>query len=104
MKKSELRKLIQEEVRKVLKENQNVFVIGDNMAQTFSMDLEELQDEIDNEYNFAKYKEGIDYEWSIGRGDDFPNAITIKNTKMLQDPKVKEFLNWAKESEAKGYQ
>ena len=105
MKISEFRKLIREEVRKVIAENQdNIVSIGDNAARTYGMDMEELQNNVEDEYNFAKYREGIDYEWNTARGDDFPHAITIKNVSMMSDPKVKKFLDWIGESRAKGYQ
>jgi len=105
MKLSQFRKLIREEVRKVVNESQDKIIgIGDSAARAYGMDMEELQNDVEDEYNFAKYREGIDYEWNIARGDDFPHAITIKNASMISDPKVKEFLDWIGESRVKGYQ
>ena len=43
----------------------------------------------------SKYKEGEDYELHIGRGDDLPNAITIKNPALEKDDDLNDMLNAA---------
>lgn len=76
-----------------------IYAISDDVANDLRMDIEKLQKEADIEYGFSKYKEGTDYEWAIGRGDDFPNALVVLNPKMIQDPKVTEFIAWVEKDE-----
>jgi hypothetical protein len=80
-----------------------IFGFGDDAANAYNMDIEELELNVKDEYNFGKYNEGVDYEWNIARGDDFPHAITIKNATMIKDSEVKEFLDFITESKPKGY-
>lgn len=98
MKKLEFRKLIREEIKKVLKEaTEQVYGLRLGAAKMYGFDFGELVDEA-NEYNFSKFdggedgEGGADYSWNFERGDDFPESITIKNPAMLNDPKVKDFL------------
>ena len=81
MKQSELKKLIREEIKKALRMEANgeeVIELNMKLFRLFNGDMEDLQDECDNEYGLVKYTQDKDYEWAIGRGDDFPNALIIK--------------------------
>lgn len=97
MKQSELRKIIREEVQKVLsEENTTIFPVNMKIAKRFGMDIEELQDDCESRYNLGKYEEGTDYNWSFERGDDFPNGIEVINKSMVADPKIKELIIFLK--------
>jgi hypothetical protein len=108
MKKSELRNLIREEIRKVIKESsENTFEINPDL---FRYDMEDLEDEA-KDY-LSKYDGGIvgydgydsvdtgkDYQWAIAMGDDFPHAIIVKSPALLQDKRAMDFIRGLESSE-----
>ena len=47
----------------------------------------------------SKYREGLDYELHIQRGDDLPNAITFKNPALQKDYDLNDMLNIAQSDE-----
>ena len=96
MKVSELKNLIREEVRKVLKEavTDNVYPIHMRIAKIFNMDMYDLQETCDDEYSLSKYTLNKDYKWNIARGDDFPDSMVIMNQSMLSDPEIKMLLRF----------
>ena len=63
----------------------------------FGYDLDAIQDVVD--YLKMKYKEGQDYELFIGRGDDLPNTVTIKNPALQKDTELNDMLNYAQSDE-----
>ncbi len=65
----------------------------------FGYDLDAIQDVVD--YLKMKYKEGQDYELFIGRGDDLPNTVTIKNPALQKDTELNDMLNYAQSDEDK---
>ena len=88
----------------VTKEDLTNLVVGmiheinsDNKEVNFGYDLQAIQAVVD--HLKSKYKEGIDYELHIGRGDDLPNAITIKNTSLQKDYDLNDMLNVAQSDE-----
>ncbi len=60
---------------------------------TFGYDLDAIQDVVDHLQ--SKYKEGQDFVLHIGRGDDLPNAITLKNPALEKDYDLNDMLNAA---------
>ena len=97
MKQSELKKLIREEIKKALRMEANgeeVIELNMKLFRLFNGDMEDLQDECDNEYGLVKYTQDKDYEWAIGRGDDFPNALIIKNKSMLSDAGIMDMIDF----------
>ena len=60
---------------------------------TFGYDLDRIQDVVDHLQ--SKYKEGQDFELHIGRGDDLPNAVTLKNPSLEDDHDLNDMLNAA---------
>ena len=89
---------------KVTKEDLTNLVVGmiheinsDNKQVNFGYDLEAIQAVVD--YLKSNYKEGIDYEFHIGRGDDLPNAITFKNPSLQKDYDLNDMLNVAQSDE-----
>ena len=88
----------------VTKEDLTNLVVGmiheinsDNKQVNFGYDLEAIQAVVD--YLKSNYKEGIDYEFHIGRGDDLPNAITFKNPSLQKDYDLNDMLNVAQSDE-----
>ena len=68
-----------------------------NNLVTFGYDLDAIQDVVD--HLRSKYKEGLDYELHIQRGDDLPNAITLKNPALQKDYDLNDMLNAAQSDE-----
>ena len=64
---------------------------------TLGYDLEAIQDVVD--HLRSKYKEGLDYELHIGRGDDLPNAITFPRGEFRDDHDLNDMLNVAQSEE-----
>ena len=64
-----------------------------NNLVTFGYDLDAIQDVVD--HLRSKYKEGLDYELHIQRGEDLPNAITFKNPALQKDYDLNDMLNAA---------
>ena len=60
---------------------------------TFGYDLDAIQSVVDHLQ--SKYKEGQDFELHIGRGDDLPNAVTLKNPALEKDYDLNDMLNAA---------
>jgi hypothetical protein len=60
---------------------------------TFGYDLDRIQDVVDHLQ--SNYKEGQDFELHIGRGDDLPNAVTLKNSAFQKDHDLNDMLNAA---------
>ena len=89
MKKLELKKLIREEIRKVLKEGRT-FIIGSDTARMYDYDEEELDSELQSVA--PQYKKDVDYKYITAMGDDFPNAIEIKNGRMIADKEIESML------------
>jgi hypothetical protein len=50
-------------------------------------------DQYNKMFQSKGYKEGIDYEWNIARGDDAPHAITINNPKIQSDKQLMNMIN-----------
>ena len=89
---------------KVTKEDLTNLVVGmiheinsDNKEVNFGYDLQAIQAVVD--HLNSNYKEGIDYELHIGRGDDLPNAITFKNPSLQKDHDLSDMLNVAQSDE-----
>ena len=70
---------------------------GDGQLVTFGYDLDMIQQVVDHLQN--KYKEGDDFELHIGRGDDLPNAVTLKNPALEKDYDLNDMLNAAQSDE-----
>ena len=68
-----------------------------NNLVTFGYDLDAIQDVVD--HLRSKYKEGLDYELHIQRGEDLPNAITFKNPALQKDYDLNDMLNAAQSDE-----
>ena len=66
---------------------------GEGHLVTFGYDLNAIQDVVDHLQ--SKYKEGQDFELHIGRGDDLPNAATLKNPALEKDYDLNDMLNAA---------
>ena len=64
---------------------------------TFGYDLDRIQDVVD--HLKSKYKEGQDFELHIGRGDDLPNAVTLKNPDLEGDYDLNDMLNAAQDDQ-----
>jgi len=64
---------------------------------TFGYDLDRIQDVVD--HLKSKYKEGQDFELHIGRGDDLPNAVTLKNPDLEGDHDLNDMLNAAQDDQ-----
>ena len=64
-----------------------------NNLVTFGYDLDAIQNVVDHLRN--NYKEGLDYELHIQRGEDLPNAITFKNPALQKDYDLNDMLNVA---------
>ncbi len=64
---------------------------------TFGYDLDRIQDVVDHLQ--SNYKEGQDFELHIGRGDDLPNAVTLKNPAFQKDYDLNDMLNAAQSDE-----
>ena len=60
---------------------------------TFGYDLDRIEDVV--KHLQSKYKEGQDFELHIGRGDDLPNAVTLKNPALEDDHDLNDMLNAA---------
>ena len=60
---------------------------------TFGYDLNRIEDVV--KHLQSKYKEGQDFELHIGRGDDLPNAVTLKNPALEKDHDLNDMLNAA---------
>ncbi len=67
---------------------EEIVAIHPSHMQAFDFDVDAMA----KEAFLNRYQEGVDYEWAYGRGDDFPNAVIIKNPKLLQDRDVKMAL------------
>jgi hypothetical protein len=88
--------------RPVTKEDLTNLVVGTikeikNNLVTFGYDLDRIQDVVNHLQ--SKYKEGSDYELHIGRGDDLPNAVTLKNPALQKDYDLNDMLNAAQSDE-----
>ena len=70
---------------------------GDGDLVTFGYDLDMIQQVVDHLQK--KYKEGDDFELHIGRGDDLPNAVTLKNPALQKDYDLNDMLNAAQSDE-----
>ena len=70
---------------------------GDGQLVTFGYDLDMIQQVVDHLKN--KYTEGDDYELHIGRGDDLPNAVTLKNPALEKDYDLNDMLNAAQDDQ-----
>ena len=68
-----------------------------NNLVTFGYDLDAIQDVVDHLQ--SNYKEGLDYELHIQRGDDLPNAVTLKNLALQKDYDLNDILNAAQSDE-----
>jgi len=80
-------------VSKLIKEEKTTtYTISDDMANSFGMNMEEFEETLQQRYGFKNYEEDVDYEWHFGRGDDFPNAVTILNKDMESDRRIQRFL------------
>jgi len=66
-------------------------------AVTFGYDLDNIQQVVDHLQK--NYEEEVDYELHIGRGDDLPNAVTIKNPALQKDYDLNDMLNAAQSDE-----
>ncbi len=64
---------------------------------TFGYDLDMIQQVVDHLQ--SKYKEGQDFELHIGRGDDLPNAVTLKNPALEGDADLNDMLNAAQDDQ-----
>lgn len=64
---------------------------------TFGYDLDAIGEVV--HYLESRYKEGVDFELHIGRGDDLPNAITLKNPSLEKDQDLHDLLNIAQSDE-----
>ena len=60
---------------------------------TFGYDLDRIGDVV--KHLQSKYKEGQDFELHIGRGDDLPNAVTLKSPALEDDADLNDMLNAA---------
>ena len=72
------------------KKKKSMFTIGRDTAEMYDFDKEELKKKMKAEA--GQYKEKVDYSYVTGYGDDFPNAIEVTNSAMLDDKKIVEFL------------
>jgi hypothetical protein len=95
---------------KMMKENKGgvkTFTIGNDAYKTYGYDIDALEDDA-KEY-LGTYDGGIkgydgdesvdtgaDYQWAIARGDDFPNAIIVKNPAILKDEAAMGFIRGLK--------
>ena len=70
---------------------------GDGELVTFGYDLDMIQQVVD--HLKSKYQEGEDFELHIGRGDDLPNAVTLKNPALEKDHDLNDMLNAAQSDE-----
>ena len=70
---------------------------SDGNLVTFGYDLDMIQQVVD--HLKGKYKEGEDFELHIGRGDDLPNAVTLKNPALEKDYDLNDMLNAAQSDE-----
>ena len=70
---------------------------SDGNLVTFGYDLDMIQQVVD--HLKSKYKEGEDFELHIGRGDDLPNAVTLKNPVLEKDYDLNDMLNAAQSDE-----
>ena len=64
---------------------------------TFGYDLNRIEDVV--KHLQSKYKEGQDFELHIGRGDDLPNAVTLKNPALEKDHDLNDMLNAAQDDQ-----
>lgn len=64
---------------------------------TFGYDLDAIGEVVD--YLESRYKEGVDFELHIGRGDDLPNAVTLKNPSLEKDQDLHDLLDIAQSDE-----
>ena len=69
----------------------------DGKLVTFGYDLNRIEDVV--KHLQSKYKEGQDFELHIGRGDDLPNAVTLKNPSLQKDHDLNDMLNAAQSDE-----
>jgi len=69
----------------------------DGQLVTFGYDLDRIEDVV--KHLQSKYKEGQDFELHIGRGDDLPNAVTLKNPSLQKDYDLNDMLNAAQSDE-----
>ena len=88
--------------KKVTKEDLTNLVVGmihemKNNKVIFGYDLEAIENVVNHLQ--SKYKEGLDYELHIQRGDDLPNAITFKNPALQKDYDLNDMLNIAQSDE-----
>lgn len=72
-------------LRKSLKENTQVL-----KRFTFGYDIENIEQVED--YIQDTYREGIDYEIHIERGDDVMGALDVLNRNMLQDRELLQLI------------
>lgn len=86
-----------QELAGLLKE-EKVIRIPMKQARDHNFNLENFQ-RVADQAGFFKYdggvagqNEGLDYDWAIEMGDDFPHALIVKNMEMLQDPEVMQFI------------
>ena len=70
---------------------------GDGELVTFGYDLDMIQQVVD--HLKSKYQEGQDFELHIGRGDNLPNAVTLKNPALKKDYDLNDMLNAAQSDE-----
>jgi hypothetical protein len=70
---------------------------GDGQLVTFGYDLDMIQQVVNHLQ--SKYQEGDDFELHIGRGDDLPNAVTLKNPALERDYDLNDMLNAAQSDE-----
>ena len=87
------------------------FPIGDETCHTYRYDIDNLIDDA-KEYlgqydggligydEFEATDTGIDYQWAIAMGDDFPHAIIVKNPAILKDKVAMGFIRSLKESKS----
>ncbi len=60
---------------------------------------EEAFDSYKQQLKDAGYEEGVDFEWTIGRGDDWPNAFTIVNPKLVGHAIVEDMKDFETDCE-----
>jgi hypothetical protein len=66
------------------------FIIGSDTARMYDYDEEELDSELQSVA--PQYKKDVDYKYITAMGDDFPNAIQIKNGRMIADKEIESML------------
>lgn len=109
MKISELKKLIREEIKSLLKEGyitegltpeqkKGLFIIGSDTAKDrYQYDEESLVEDMEDNGLVES-----DYEFIIARGDDFPNMIKIKPQSLSRILANQEMVNFLQDIEGDG--